>query len=181
MSFTVTVGEVIDYDRFWLGNLSTAIISDDDLTRIINNIMTDTTLSDCDVYYKSTVEILRNLIRRDAAGSAGSVGGGALKKKTEEVGTLRITEEFDVGTSSGTANGWDKVLEDLLANPSTIGCAITATPVTGTSASGSVIIGGVSQAAHDKARNNPDARTAYDVEVPYKTSLRTTWLSRHKH
>lgn len=180
MSFTVTVGEVIDDVRFWLGNLPTTVMSDADMSRIINGVMQTTTHTDCDVLYYSTLEVLRWLSRQSEQGSAGSAGSGSLKKKTEQVGSLKVIEEWDVGTSSSSDAGYDKLLADLLAKPSLIGCPITTTTVTGTAASGSVIIGGVSQAAHDKARNDPDAKTAYDVKVPYKQNMKTVWPRRYK-
>ncbi len=180
MSFTVSVVQTIDDVRFWLGNLPTSVITDADMTRLIEHVMETTSHTDCDILYYSTLETLRWLSRKSEQGSAGSAGSGSLKKKTEEIGSVKVTEEWDVGVSSSSDAGYDKLLADLLAKPSLIGCSITTTAVTGTAASGSVIIGGVSQAAHDKARNDPDAKTAYDVKVPYKASLRTTWPTRYK-
>lgn len=140
-SIPVDIAEVRAYIRWWLGNIPPATtISDSDMDIIIAMNIGKYGDNNCKVTYYSTVDVLRWLIRKDAAGSAGSVGSGAVKERTEKEGDITVTEKYDVGVTSGESAGWDRVLEDLLASPSTIGC----NPIDSTTASstGAIIIGG---------------------------------------
>ncbi|MCP4986967.1 MAG: hypothetical protein GY928_13230 [Colwellia sp.] len=156
-----TTPELIVDVRFFLGNLSTSAISDADLTTTIDKVCITYPTNACDQLYYSTLATLRWLIRKEAGGSSGSAGSGAVKKRVEKEGNLSVTEEYDVSATSSTTTGWDKVLENLLKSPKTIGCTITTTTTsTGTSSGGMVLIGGVSQTQADRVYNNKDTRTA---------------------
>ncbi len=154
-----TVELIVDV-RFFLGNLSASAISDADLTTIIDDVCVTYPTNDCDQLYHSTLATLRWLIRAEAGGSSGSAGSGAVKKRVEKEGSVSVTEEYDVSATSSTSTGWDKVLENLLASPKTIGCTITTTTTTTGASGGMVLIGGVSQAQADRVHNNTDTRTA---------------------
>jgi len=131
---------VIEYIRFWLGNLPESVISDEDMGKIIDLVRAQyPSISDCELLYRSTVAVLEWLIRQDSQGSSGTVGSGEVKKRTEERGRTKISQEWDVGTSGGTTGSWDSILEDLLANPDSIGCSVFVDNAT--SNTGSVIIG----------------------------------------
>jgi hypothetical protein len=47
-----------------------------------------------------------------------------LKRKVEEIGNRKVEVEFHSGIASGESLGWETVLEDLLTNPSLIGCTL---------------------------------------------------------
>lgn len=138
----MTDQEIIDFVRWWLGDLPTSVISDVNMQLLLDMVnLQYPTANDCQKKFYLAKAVLEFLIRQDAQGSAGSAGSGAVKKTVEQEGNIRYETEYDVGTSSGEASGWDKVLEDLLNNPSSIGCD----PIdssTGTTPTGSLIIGG---------------------------------------
>ncbi len=143
--------EVEQYIRFWLGNLEESQISSADMQILIAmEVGKYGNTAICKVTYYSTLAVLRWLIREGAKGSSGSVGGGAISKVKEQVGKRVKEVTYDVGTSSGTSSGWDKVLKDLMADPSTIGCNPIDT-VVGATSGGSVIIGGSGKDRYDSA------------------------------
>lgn len=183
MAFTVTTPELIDDIRFYLGNLPETIISNTDMTRIIDLITTShPEYTNCDMLYYSTVETLRFLVRvseRGSAGTGGTTGSGDLKKFTEKVGQMTITKEYDVGSTSGSTGkeaGWDRLLTDLLDNPSLIGCPITQdNTTTAGSKYGAVHIGGVSQGEYERVKNNSDSRSGWDTRSPFRETLSDKW------
>jgi hypothetical protein len=130
-----------DYARFWLGNLSETQMSSADMQVLIAMNIGKYGEDNCKIAYYSMLDILRWLIREGAKGSAGSAGSGAVKLREESIGRRKIREEFDTSGTSATSSGFDKVLEDLLANPSTIGCNPIDSGSGGDGNSGSVIIG----------------------------------------
>jgi hypothetical protein len=152
-----TTAEIIADIRFFLGNLSTDVISDADMTIIIEHVVDNNpNYTDCDVLYYSTLEVLRWLDRQQSAGDSGSVGSGAVKSQEEKEGNVKVkTEWYDSGTTT-TQSGWSDIIDDLLASPNSIGCTVT---VSTSKPSGSVIFGGVSQEEADKNFANPDRRT----------------------
>ena len=163
--------DISEYIRFWLGNIGENIITDADLLRLIQMVIDrDDSFTGCDVTYYSTVEVLKFLIRVGEKGSAGTVGSGEVKSRKEKIGAVEVTTSYDVGTSSSAASGWDRVLEDLLNNSSSIGCAITDPEQAGAS-TGSVMIGGVSQAEVARVNNDPDSKNGYSLNSPFRSHL----------
>lgn len=72
-----TVADINDDVRFYLGNLPTSAISDEDLNKIIQMQVDKYSLEDsdrCSVFYHSTVETLRWLIRQQVR-STTDLGG----------------------------------------------------------------------------------------------------------
>ena len=137
-----SIEEIRLYIRFWLGNVTPSTsISDNDMDILIAMNIGKYGNDLCKITYYSTVDVLRWLIRKQAQASAGTGGSGAVKRIKESEGNVTIEQEFyDTAGSGATVAGWDKVLEDLLDNPTTIGCnPIDATTGGGT---GAVIIGG---------------------------------------
>jgi hypothetical protein len=133
--------QMIAWLRFWLGNLPITTISDADLQIILDGVRAQyPSANDCQIQYYFAVATLEWLLRQEAQGSAGQAGSGDVKKRTEERGRTKITQEWDVGSSSGASTGWDAVLEDLLADPNSVGCSVF--PPSGDAQSGSVIIDG---------------------------------------
>lgn len=155
------LNEIESYIRFFLGNISTSLISSADMQILIAMNIGKYGEDLCKITYYSTLDVLRWLIRNEAKGSSGATGSGEVKKRVEKIGKREVTVEWDVGTSTGESSGWDKVLEDLLADPSTIGC----NPIdqSATNNSGSVIIGGVSQKQYDKVATNSDSRNGWSM------------------
>lgn len=155
------VSEHIAYIRFWLGNVDTSIITDEDMTFLIAVNIGKYGEDNCKIVYYSTLDILRWLIREGAKGSSGSAGSGEVSERREKIGKREILEKYAVGTSSGQATGWDKVLEGLLDSPSSIGC----NPIdsgTGTGTGGGSVIIGVSK---DK----------FDHATPWRSNLNCKW------
>lgn len=167
---------IAEYVRFWLGDVPVSILSEETLLKIINLTIErlDDTATGCDIIYYSTIDVLKWLIRENEQGNAGSssAGSGALKKITEKVSEITVTKEYDVGTSveNASASGWDRVLEDLLNNSSSIGCAITQSPSAATS-TGNVLIGGVSQAERDRISNDSDAVNGFSLSSPFRSYM----------
>lgn len=172
MNFTKNVVEVNEYLRFWLGNVGTSLISDNDLNRIIQMVIDrNPEYTGCDVTYYSAVEVLKFLIRVDQKGSTGTVGSGEIKSRKEKIGNVEVTTSYDTSGTSSTVSGWDRVLEDLLGNSSSIGCAITTGGAGGATSTGSVLIGGVSQAEIERVNNNPDSKNGYSLNSPFRSHL----------
>lgn len=130
--------DFIAFVKFFL-NLDSSIIDDTALQTILDMVSDQyPDINDCQKKYYYTVAVLRQLIRNDARGEAGQAGSGAVKKRTEKYDSTEISVEYDVGTTSSTATGWDAVLADLEEDPTTIGC----TPFATSGTTSGVIIGG---------------------------------------
>lgn len=162
--------EIAQYIRFWLGNLPTSFISDDTILFIIDNVdQANPSYTGCDLTYYSTIEILRWLSRKQEQGSAGSSGSGAIKKRSESAGGVSVTVEYDVGVSSGEASGWGAILEDLLNNPNSIGCAITTSEADAAS-TGNMVIGGVSVSERERVNSDLDSFNGKSYERSYSAT-----------
>ncbi len=156
-----TVVELIPDIRFFLGNLATTEISDADMTIILQQMIDNNTgYTDCDQLYWGTVATLKWLVRASESAQGGAAATGALKKRVEKEGSVRVEEQYDVSGTTASTGGYDKLLTTLLASPKDVGCTITVATSTGTSSGGMVLIGGVSQAQADSVYDNTDARTA---------------------
>ena len=119
----MTVQELNDFIRFYLGDIDETVIKDTNLNIIIQSVLTQgIAQNDCQEKYYSTKAVLEWLIRADAKGSSGSVGSGDVKLREEEIGKRRIRVEYDVGTSKGTNSSWSSVLEELIDNPTSLYC-----------------------------------------------------------
>lgn len=157
---------IAGYIRFWLGGLDLSVISDETLLFIIDIILNkDTTYTGCDVIYYSTLEVLRWLARKQEQGLS---SGGELRKKSEKVGDVQVSYEYDTGLVVESATGWKGILEDLLQDPSSIGCPITTVE---TDTYSTVHFGGVSQSEYDKVRDNTDSRNGWSYSSPFRQTL----------
>jgi hypothetical protein len=130
------IQEHIDYIRWWLGNITDSIITDLDLTTIIAMNIGKYEEDNCKIVYNSTLDTVRWLIREQAKDQGGSSGSGVVSKIKEKIKNREKEITYDTSSANGTDSGWGKVLQDLLDNPSTIGC----NPIDNNSVSG-VIIG----------------------------------------
>lgn len=138
----MTDAEFIAWLRFFLGDIDENVISDTNLQIILDIVQAQyPTESECRIKYEFAVAVLEWLIRSQAKGSASSAGSGAISKIREKIGKREKEVTYDVGTSTGTSTGWDKTLEDLKADPNSVGCTVFPAG-SGTSTSGSVVIGG---------------------------------------
>ncbi len=142
----MTDTQLIAWLRFFLGDITIAIVSDENLQTLLDTVQVQyPSASECEIKYKFALTTLGWLIRAEAKGSAGTGNaGGEVKERSEKRGKSEITVKYSTsGTTSGTATGWAKVLEDLKADPSSIGCnPIVTSTSTSTTNSGKVIIGG---------------------------------------
>ena len=164
--------EISNYIRWWLGDLPEATISSDTIQFIISMIeSTNPTYTGCDLTYYATVDVLKWLVRKQNQGGAGGsvAGSGEISKRTERVGEVTVTTEWDVGTttSGGSEAGWEKILQDLLDSPNSIGCAITQSE-TQTASTGSLVIGGSSLAEAERVRTNTDSRSGFCISNPFR-------------
>ena len=131
---------IIEYVRWWLGNLLGSVISDEDMQKILDMVRLQyPDASDCQLLFYTTVAVLEWIIRKESQGSSGSVGTGEVSKRIEKRGRTSIEVAYDVGTSGGTSGSWDSILEDLLGNPDSIGCPVF--PVSTSGEIGSVVFG----------------------------------------
>lgn len=168
-----SISEIEAYIRFWLGNLPTSSISSADMQVLIAMNIGKYGTDNCKITYYSTLDVLRWLIRTEAQGSAGT-GGGALIKEREKEGDVEIERQYSTA-STGETTGWDKVLEDLLASPNTIGCNPIDETVEG-QASGSVIIGGADVNGYEgslRTRNSFD-----EARYNYRYQELSPWRPR---
>lgn len=170
------VTEIRDYIRLWLGDLSVSYITDEVMDVFINLNITKYTDNLCKITFYSTLDILGWLIRESAKGSSGSAGTGAVKKRLEESGTRKIEVQYDVGVSGGVSSSWETVRDDLLENPSRIGC----NPIDSSekSSTGNVVIGGISKSEADRVNADPDTRNGYN-ENPRETLNRYPSYRKH--
>lgn len=158
----MTVSELNDFVRFVLGGLSTTVLDDATLNQIIQNVLdSGLATTECQEKYYSVKQTLIYLDTKSAAGSAGTVGSGAVSKRKEQVGKRIVEVTFDTGTE-GTASSWSSVLDDFLADPQSY-LLCNPFPSGTTNNSGSVIIGGVSQKQYDKVATNSDSRNGWSM------------------
>lgn len=161
------IPEIIAYIRWWLGQLPSSEVGDSDMSIIVAMNIGKYGSDLCKITYYSTVDVLRWLIRKQAQATAGTGGSGALKRTKEQEGNVTVEQEFyDTAGGGATLAGWDKVLEDLLDNPTSIGCNPIDTATGG--GTGAVIIGGGdhngSQAVYESRIRRDKA--AYDYRTP---------------
>lgn len=109
--------EFIDWLRVWLG-VDESIIDDTVLQFILDMVQNqypDST--DCRIKYEFTKATLEYLIRTGAV-SQGS--NKAFKRIKEKNSRREVEHEFT--TSDDALTGWDRVLDDLINDPTSIGC-----------------------------------------------------------
>lgn len=160
------IQEINEYMRFWLGDVTQDVLSDDTLNYIIQLVIDkDPNYTGCDVLYYSAVDVLKWLVRKQETGT--TVGTGEIKSRKEKVGQVDVSVTYDVGTNSSGRGGWESVLEDLLNNPFSIGCLITKDDVN----TSKVVIGGVSHKEYNKVKSNPDNKSGWEMTSPYRENL----------
>ena len=177
MDFTTKSPQIIsEYIRWWLGGLSEGSLSTDDMIRIIElESNSNPSLNGCDLLYKSTLSVLKYLIRiRDniQTGSSGGTSGTYIKSQEEKVGSATIKTSWGTLASGVTViSGFEQTLSDLQSNPDSIGCPVTqgGTSVKGV---GQPHFGGVSQKEYDRVRNDPDSRNGYHTSSPFRQHLK---------
>lgn len=173
MAFTVNSmrGDI----RFFLGNLPTTTISDSDMDIIIQASVDRYSLEDADyciVKYEATVEILRWILRNQAGDNL----DGGVSRIREKIG--KREKELEFSSDPKRAAGYQGVLDDLLADPTLIGCDPYA-DIADPDSQGKVIIGGVSQKQYDKVVNNPDRRSG--LNSPTNNSFGFGMFNRFKY
>lgn len=169
--------EIGEYLRWWLGDLPTSAISDETLVFIIELVIDrETTATPCDIIYLSAVDLLKYLIRKNEQGTAGTggvQGSGEVKKLTEKVGNTSLTYEYDVGVSGGTSGkeaGWDRILDDLQADPNSIGCPVSTVEAV-VKGVGQPHFGGVSNKEYDRVSRDTDSRNGFNYSSPFRKHL----------
>lgn len=136
----MTDQEILDYFRWWAGNVSESTISDEDLQKILDMTRNQyPNVDSCTTLYRFIVNVLLWLIREASKGSTSSTVAGAVTKIYEQRGGTTKYEEYSDGGDTVTSASWSTMLEDLEDNPSSIGCSPTLSSSDGST--GSVIIG----------------------------------------
>ena len=168
MDFTSKeIEDINNYIRFWLGGVTEDTISNETLDFIIQMVIDrDPEYTGCDVVYYSTIEVLRWLGRKQDTGAG--IGTGEITSTKEKVGEVEVTNTYNTGGNSSGVSGWNGVLEDLLSDPNSIGCAIT---TSGNVKVSEVIIGGVSHKEYNKVKCDPDAKSGWEMASPYREYL----------
>lgn len=153
-----TVPELIADVRFFLGNLSEEAISDEDMTVIIEAVILKYPDNDCDQLFYSIIGVLEWLIRKGETDVAES---GSVTERTEQEGNVKIMQKYGVTGTDGVTTGWGRILEDLLTNPSSIGCDITVPE--DTKNAGIVIIGTTAKKPHHPTELNRRCGGKYNI------------------
>lgn len=172
----LVVSEINSSVRYYLGGLSTSILSDEILDFIIVNKITEYGDIDdnlCIVTYQSLLEALQYLDRRAMQGSAATGASGDLKRIEERIGQRVIKKEFETGSDGGTAASWGTLYDDFLANPQYICKSL----IDNTKDKAIVLIGGVSQKEFDRVKTNTDSRNGWSM-IP-KCGRRDGFRSRN--
>ena len=111
--------EFIEWLRFWL-SLDESTISDEDLQRILDSVQeSHPDATDCAIKYYFAKATLEHLIRADAQGQSGD---GTIKKRREKIKNREIELEYNTDIVGKSSTGWEKVLDDLISDPNSIGC-----------------------------------------------------------
>ncbi|AGH32190.1 hypothetical protein VPHG_00123 [Vibrio phage 11895-B1] len=126
--------------RLYLGEIDVTVISDEVLDTLIDTMLASGIAEDdCQEKYYSVKLTLEWLIRKqakDLATSCGS-GSGGVTKRVEQIGKRKIEVQFSDASDATSLVGWDKLYDDLISDPTLIGC----NPFPDAAANGGVIIG----------------------------------------
>ena len=169
-----SINELNDFVRFWAGDLDQCTISDDSLNMIIDFVLqSGKAENDCQEKYYCTLETLRWLDRKYKAPSSSSAGG--LKKRSEKVGEVSVSEEYLTGEESNGDSSWADLIQDLESNPSLIGC--NPFPSQEGETLGHVVIGGGDINGYDEGYETKirQSQSAYK----YKNSGLFPWKPTH--
>ncbi|AUR92132.1 head completion adaptor [Vibrio phage 1.170.O._10N.261.52.C3] len=153
----IVVQEIVDRVRFLMGDPSQEVISDQQITDIANNCISEIGNEDsdkCEVTYCTLINTLRYLINKERADSSNK--SGAVKKRKEKRGETEIEEQYSDSGSAQGYGGWNDMLNEYLADP-TLVCAELAREA----ANNLIIIGGVSQSEYDRVNDDLDKRNGY--------------------
>lgn len=112
--------EIMEYIRFWAGNIGTDVISDADMLCFIDRNIILYPDDNCKITYYSTIDILNWLIRQSDAESGSEGTSGSITRQREKEGNVEYETEYQ--DPDTTLSGWNKVLSDLLSSPTSIGC-----------------------------------------------------------
>lgn len=145
--------------RFLLGGLSTTVMSEEILDKLIQRNILEYGGEDdnfCIVTYQSLLDTLQYLLNAEAAGVATGTGGGILLEREETLGKRKIRVKYSDNTT-GSATGWQSIYDKYIKDPSLVCKSLitSGTPV--------VIIGGTSQKQYDTVSNNPDSKNGWSV------------------
>ena len=149
----VTNDEIQDYVRFWLANLPESDISVEDFNKVIEITRVQyPEATDCQMYYYVAVAVLNWLIKLSGQSAGGS---GQVSQIREKRGNTEKEVYYD--TDSDTSSNWTTILDNLLSDPSTIGCNIDfSVPRV------AVNIGGVRKNQVRSVKRDPVSNTVYD-------------------
>lgn len=163
----MTLIELNSFVRYYLAGVSTDVISDEDLNYIIQ-MMLDSGIAenDCQEKFYATTQTLLWLDRKNSVKSAMSAGSGEVKSRKEKVGEVEVTESYETGEYASTG-GWLGLYNNLIADPTLIGC----TPFITTGSGGSVIIGGADCDPYSNEYRSRDRRQ----KAAYDSKPRSPW------
>lgn len=166
----MTLSDLNEFVRFFLGDLSQETITDVNLNKIIQGVL-DSGISenDCQEKYYSTKATLEWLIRYKTSKDEEEIGG--LKRRKEKENGVEVEEEYQ-NQSTGESS-WSKLLSDLVKDPNSIGCKPFPYNV---NPNKNVIIGGADINGYEaslQSRNNFD-----QARYEYRSSGLSPWRPR---
>jgi len=154
----MTVTELNEFVRFYLGGLSVGVLDDLTLNQIIQNVLdSGVATTDCQEKYYSTLETLRWLERRQLQEKGSSGATGELVESKEKEGNVEITNKYSSSTT-GDGTSWSTLIDNLVTDPTTIGC--NPFPSTDGADTGNVIIGGADINGYERVYETRKARSA---------------------
>lgn len=172
------VASLNEFVRFVLGGLSTTILDDVTLNKIIQSVLdSGLATTECQEKFYSVKQTLIYLDTKQAAGNAATGGSGAVVKRRESVGKKLVEVTYDSGTG-GVVSSWGNVLDDFLANPKDYLLCVPF-PVT-SDTTGLVLIGGVNMDSYIANLDDPTTRNGFDINVSQVIDRRPTARERRR-
>ena len=147
----MTTEQLNNFIRFYLGGISTDVISDDNLNLIIQFVKgSGVAKNDCQEKYFATKATVEWLIRAAAKATSGQESSGAVRSREEKIGKRRIKVEYSTHSQSSNSfkpYDWQEVLAQLVKDPKSLLC--DPFPDISKSRKGNVIIGGTGKGRFD--------------------------------
>jgi hypothetical protein len=153
--------EVKDSVMFYLDGVLSSDLSETTLNLIIEKCVgkfVDNQTYTCDVIYCSLLESLKYLIRKSYVQDGGD-SVGTLTKRREKDGTTEIEVGYSSTSGQSSENGWEKLYEYFLENPSDICECLQPTY---SSTFGLVSIGGTRKDVYDAIENGENNKGMWD-------------------
>lgn len=172
------VASLNEFVRFVLGGLSTTVLDDVTLDKIIQSVLdSGLATTECQEKFYSVRQTLIYLDTKYSSEVAGNGGSGALSKRVEVVGKKRVEVTFDNGSPTSQSS-WASILDDFLRNPQNY---LMCVPFPfDDSTKGLVLIGGVNMDSYIANLDDPTTRNGFDINVNQVIDRRPTARERRR-